>query len=34
MGAVGALVGVLLVAAGGQPDGPEDKQAEIDPALC
>jgi hypothetical protein len=34
MGAVGALVGGLLVAAGGQPDPPEDRQADIDPAIC
>jgi hypothetical protein len=34
MGAVGALVGGLLVAAGGQPDRTEDKQADIDPVLC
>jgi hypothetical protein len=34
MGAVGALVRDLFVAAGGKPDWPEDKQAEIEPALC
>jgi hypothetical protein len=34
MGAVGALVGGLLVAAAGQPHPPEDKHADIDPALC
>jgi hypothetical protein len=34
MGAVGALVRGLFVAAGGKPDLPEHKQAEIDPALC
>jgi hypothetical protein len=34
MGAVGALIGGLLVAAGGQPHPREDKQADIDPALC
>jgi hypothetical protein len=34
MGSVGALVGPVFVAAGGQPDRPQRQEAEIDPPLC